>query len=58
MATARLPDKNVVSDRGKVANALNQGAISVRLKWFAQQLEQFVLVISAESELSPVFQKY
>jgi hypothetical protein len=27
-ATARLTDENVVSDRGKVVNALNQGVIS------------------------------
>ena len=57
-AAASLADKNVVSAAGKVANALNQGVISVRLKWFAQQLEQFALVVSAESELCPVFQKY
>ena len=57
-ATACFTDKNVVSNRGKVANALNQDVISARLKWFAQKLEQFVLVVSAESELCPVFQKY
>ena len=57
-ATAWFTDKNVVSDRGKVANALNQDVISARLKWFAQKLEQLILVVSADSELCPVFQKY
>ena len=54
----RAADKNVVSGCRKVANAPNQDVISALLKWFAQKFEQFVLVVSAESELCPVFQKY
>ena len=57
-AAASRADENVVSASGKVANALNQAAISGQLKWFAQKLEQFVLVVSTESELCPILQKY
>jgi hypothetical protein len=58
MAAAWIADKNVVSGGGKVANLPDQGTTSVQLKWFAQELEQFVLIIPTESELCPVFQKY
>ena len=57
-AAATSTDKNVVSDGGKVANALNQAVITDRLKRFSQKLEQFVLVVSAENELCPILQKY
>ena len=57
-AAASRADKNVVSDGGKVANALNQAAIDRRLEWFSQKLEQFVPVVSTESELCPILQKY
>ena len=53
-ASTSVTDKNVARDRGKVVNALNQGVISAGLKWFAQKLEQFVLVVAAESELGAV----
>jgi hypothetical protein len=54
----RFTDKNVVSGRENVANLPDQGTTSAWLKWFAQKLEQLVLVVSAENELCPVFQKY
>jgi hypothetical protein len=57
-AAASRADENVVSASGKVVNALNQAAASGQLKWFAQKLEQFVLVVSTESELCPILQKY
>ena len=36
----------------------NQGATDAQLKWFAQKLEQFVLVASAKRKLCSVFQEY
>jgi hypothetical protein len=57
-AAASRADENVVSAGRKVANALNQAAISGRLKRFSQKFEQFVLVVSAESDLCPILQKY
>jgi hypothetical protein len=58
-ATARRNDKNVVSGRGDVAKLPDQGTNwGPGLKWFTQKLEQFVLVVSAESQLCSVFQKY
>ena len=53
---AGLIEKNVVNSRGSGANLQNQGAINVGLQRFAKQLEQFVLVVSAQSELRAVFQ--
>ena len=47
-----------MSGRGNVASLPDQGTTGARLKRFAQKLEQFVLVVSAESELCSVFQKY
>ena len=55
-AGAGLIEKNVVNSRGSGANLQNQGAINVGLQRFAKQLEQFVLVVSAQSELRAVFQ--
>ena len=57
-AAASAADGNVVSASRKVVNALNQVVASDWLKRFSQKLEQFVLVVSAESELCPVVQKY
>jgi len=57
-AAASGADENVVSAGGKVANALNQAAIGGRLKRVSQKLEQFVPVVSAESELCSILQKY
>ena len=57
-AAASGADENVVSDGAKVANALNHAAIGGRLKRFSQKLEQFVPVVSAESELCPVLEEY
>jgi hypothetical protein len=51
-------DENVVSASGKVVNALNQAVASGRLKRFSQKVEQFVFVVSAQSELCPILQKY
>jgi hypothetical protein len=51
-------DENVVKAGGKVVNALNQAAMRERLKRFSQKLEQFFPVVSAESELCPILQKY
>lgn len=51
-------DKNVVNGRENGANLLDQDTTGARLKRFAQDFEQFVLVVSAESKLCPVFQKY
>ena len=56
-ATSRA-DENVVSAGGKVASVLNQAAIRGLLKRFSQKLEQFVLVVSAKSQLCPILQKY
>jgi len=55
---ADLIDKNVVSGRGNVAKLPDQGTTNAPLKRFAQKLEQFVFVISADGKLCPVFQKY
>ena len=57
-AAATSTDKNVVSDGGKVANALNQAVAGGRLKRFSQKVEQFVSVVSAQSKLRPILQKY
>ena len=51
-------DENVVSDEGKVANAMKQAAIRGWLKRFSQKFEQFVFVVSAQGELCPILQKY
>ena len=51
-------DENVVSAREKVVNALDQGAANTRLKRLSQKVEQFVFVVSAESELRPILKKY
>ena len=56
-APASGDDENVVNAGGKVVNALNQAAMRGRLKRFSQKLEQFVSVVSAESELGPILQK-
>ena len=53
-AAASRADENVVSAGGKVVNALNQAATSNRLKRFSQKVEQFVFVVSAQSELCPI----
>ena len=57
-AAAKFTDKNVVSDREKVADARDRDATETRLKRFAQNLEQLLLIVSAESELCSVFQQY
>ena len=54
----KFADKNVVSDREKVADAQDQDATETRLKRFAQNLEQLLLIVSAKSELCSVFQQY
>jgi hypothetical protein len=53
-AAASRADENVVSAGRKVVNALNQAATSSRLKRFSQKVEQFVLVVSAQSELCSI----
>ena len=58
MATASTAHENVVSASRKVMNALNQAVASGRLKRFSQKLEQFVFVVSAQSELCPILQNY
>ena len=57
-SAASRAHENVVSAVGKVAKALNQAATSGPLKRFSQKVEQFVFVVSAESELRPILQKY
>ena len=57
-AAASRADENVVSASGKVVNALNQAAASGRLERFSQKVEQFVFVVSAQSEPCPILQKY
>ena len=56
--TVATADENVVSASRKVVNALNQAAASGRLERFSQKVEQFVFVVSAQSELCPILQKY
>ena len=55
---ASSADENVVSAAGKVVNALNQAVVNGRLKRFSKKIEQFVFIVSAQSELCPIVQKY
>lgn len=55
-AAPKSNDKNVVTDREKVADSQNQDATKTWLKRFAQNLEQLVPIVSADGELCSVLQ--